>query len=234
MPELPLSKPLRDKLKAINTKQTDYRDSGDNRVPGLALRVSPSGQKSWIVTARRPGHKNPTRITIGDYRELALSDARDKASMVKSDLKAGVDIVADRKKTRGEAIVNVENTFRNWVTEYLDSYSKANHKPKNHNEIRRVFNKEFRSWDKRPITEVTAIEINRELNTINQRANNTKSIAGNRYFAYLRAFFSWAVPLCPTLDSHPMAGMKRPKKKEKARTKKASMADLAALWRVLA
>lgn len=233
MLELPDTKPQRDKLKSLNGKQTDYRDTGDSRVRGLALRVSPSGQKSWIITARRPGHKNPTRITIGDYRELGLSEARDKAVTAKSGLKAGIDIVANRKQKRDDAIVNVENTFSAWVSEYLDRYSAINHSSKNHKEIRRVFNKEFRIWDKRPIAEITPDEIDRELNVINNRKGNNKSVAGNRYFAYLRHFFTWATSRCPTIHVHPMAGLERPKKYELPRDNIASLDDLTSLWLAL-
>lgn len=234
MPDLPETQSERDKLQAIDGKRTMYSDNLENRVRGLALRVSATGHKAWIVNARRPGHKHPCPIHIGEYRELnTLSAARDKAIDVKRDLKKGIDVVAEHRKRHTDAVLNVENTFGSWVAEYLERYSAVNHSAANHAEIKRVFGVEFQAWNKTPIADVTANEIDRELASINKRKANTKSIAGNRYFAYLRHFFTWATPLCETLHSHPMTGLKPPlsQKKIKPRDRTPSIDDLVTLWR---
>jgi Arm DNA-binding domain len=38
----------------------------DKDVPGLGVRVSPSGRKAWFLVTRRPG-KNPSRVSLGDF-----------------------------------------------------------------------------------------------------------------------------------------------------------------------
>ena len=140
MPSLPTkkgSKAVRDKLTAPEGRQIDYLDAGDRRVPGLALRVSPGGRKNWVVMARRPGRKNPSRFIIADYRGTDLTDARDKAVRFKADLREGVDPVLERRIRRGDAVTSAENTFKEWVTRYLDEYSATNHKQKTHDEVKR-------------------------------------------------------------------------------------------------
>jgi integrase len=233
MPSLPANRALRDKLTAPGGRQIDFKDAGDRRVPGLALRVSPGGHKSWVVVARRPGRKNPSRFVIGDHRELDLSDARDRAVKFKADLREGIDPILERRIRRDDAVTSAENTFAEWMTRYLDEYSATNHKQKTHDEIRRVFTVNFQEWNDLPLASITPDAINSELQKINRRTGNKSKIAGNRYFAYLRAFFSWAKPLCPGMDQHPMIDLKRPKKKETPRDRALTIDEVVALWTAL-
>ncbi len=233
MPVLPMNKFTRNKLTAPPGRQIDYTDSGDRRVPGLALRVAPSGRKSWIVTARRPGKKNPSRFIIGAYQEMDLTDARIRALKFKADLREGIDPVLERRIRRGGAVTSTEDTFGEWVTRYLNEHSTKNHKPGTHKEVKRVLTVNFQDWNNLPLAAITAGAISHELQKINRRAGNRKKTAGNRYFAYLRAFFSWAKPLCPGMDAHPMTSLKKPKKKETPRDRKLTIDEVVSLWTAL-
>jgi integrase len=230
---LPTNKAMRDKLEAPAGQQIDFKDSGDRRVPGLSLRVSPSGTKSWVVTARRPGKKNPSRYTLGSYRELDLTDARAKALKFKADLREGIDPVLERRIKREVAVTNAENTFGEWIIRYLEEYSATNHKQKTHDEVKRVLNVNFQEWNDLPLASITPDAINSELQKINRRTGNRNKTAGNRYFAYLRAFFSWAKPLCPSMENHPMAEMKKPKKREQPRDRALTVSEVVSLWTAL-
>lgn len=48
------------------------KDVTDAIVPGLAVRVSSTGQKTFVLVGRFPGRSNPTRRAIGAYP--AISD----------------------------------------------------------------------------------------------------------------------------------------------------------------
>lgn len=61
----------------------------DAQQPGLAVRVTDKGVKSFVVVRRRPGEKAPTFIVIGRYPTLTLKEARDKAPGVLSMLARG-------------------------------------------------------------------------------------------------------------------------------------------------
>ena len=233
MPSLPANRALRDKLTAPGGRQIDFKDVGDRRVPGFALRVAPGGRKNWVVMARRPGRKNPSRFIIADYQEADLTDARDKAVRFKADLREGIDPILERRIRRDDAVTSAENTFAEWITRYLDEYSATNHKPKTHDEIRRVFTVNFQAWNDLPLASITPDAINSELQKINRRTGNKNKVAGNRYFAYLRAFFSWAKPLCPGMDQHPMIDLTRPKKKETPRDRALTIDEVVTLWKAL-
>jgi integrase len=42
----------------------------DTEVPGLAVRITENGQRTFVLIARFPGHKNPTRRALGEYVSL--------------------------------------------------------------------------------------------------------------------------------------------------------------------
>jgi hypothetical protein len=66
------------KLKALRLKSQRY-DVMDMDVPGFGVRVSETGQKTFILLARYPGSQNPTRRAIGEYPAISLQKARERA-----------------------------------------------------------------------------------------------------------------------------------------------------------
>ncbi len=66
----------------------------DTQAPGLGIRVTESGQRTFVLIARFPGHKQPTRRMLGQY--TPLNDAEEKRRY-----KALPE--ADRKKETFEA-----------------------------------------------------------------------------------------------------------------------------------
>src|SRR4051794_29157178 len=71
---------------------TGRKDYSDALVPGLALRVTSNGHKSFVLIARYPANpRNPTRRALGDYGELTLEEARDKARRWLHLIKRGLD-----------------------------------------------------------------------------------------------------------------------------------------------
>jgi Arm DNA-binding domain len=47
----------------------------DSVVPGFGVRVTSAGQKTFVLVARFPGSKNPTRRAIGSYGAITLDKA---------------------------------------------------------------------------------------------------------------------------------------------------------------
>ena len=66
----------------------------DAIVPGLGIRCTDRGVKSFFLRARFPGasaRNHPTRRLLGVYRAISLDEARDKARAWHELLTAGVD-----------------------------------------------------------------------------------------------------------------------------------------------
>lgn len=77
------------KLKSMRGKSERYVTM-DTDVPGFGVRVSESGQKSFILIARYPGSPNPTRRAIGEYPAISLQDAREWAREWRDLLRKGM------------------------------------------------------------------------------------------------------------------------------------------------
>ena len=63
----------------------------DAVVPGLAVRVTDRGAKSFVLVTRYPGSPHPTARAIGKVGAVTLLDARARARGWLAQLAAGVD-----------------------------------------------------------------------------------------------------------------------------------------------
>jgi integrase len=66
---------------------------------GLFLIVSATGSASWMVRAQKAGKRRD--IGLGSAKIVTLAKARDRAAVVRSQIEAGLDPVAERKKAAG-------------------------------------------------------------------------------------------------------------------------------------
>jgi Arm DNA-binding domain len=65
------------KLAALKPDGKRY-DVMDADVPGFGVRVSETGQRTFVLIARYPGSSNPTRRALGEYPALSLEQARER------------------------------------------------------------------------------------------------------------------------------------------------------------
>ena len=55
-----------------------YALAWDALVPGLAVRVTASGSKNFVLVTRYPGSANPTARALGKVGAITLADVRTK------------------------------------------------------------------------------------------------------------------------------------------------------------
>jgi integrase len=82
----------------------DLKDPGfvfDTRTPGLAVRITPSGTKSYVFQRKVDGR--PLRVTLGKCAGLRLDAARDAAAQYNGKAAAGVDLRGERAARRRAA-----------------------------------------------------------------------------------------------------------------------------------
>jgi integrase len=73
------------------------RELADAASPGLRLRLTPSGGKSWVLGCRdRLGETR--RFPLGKFPAMGVSEARSEARAMYAKVKAGADPVADRRR----------------------------------------------------------------------------------------------------------------------------------------
>src|ERR1700712_4866335 len=110
--------PIRLTETAINKAIRDVadgsrRDLADATCPGLRLRLTPAGGKSWVLACRdRLGRMR--RFPLGDFPGVGIGLAREKARATHHAVKhEGADPVAERRRDRamGEAAKIGEGTL---------------------------------------------------------------------------------------------------------------------------
>ena len=85
----------------------------DTKQPGLALRIMPSGSKTFCLMAWDANRKRSTDVTIGTYPKVRLDDARELSRELSSHLAAGVDIVGQSQAER--EVPTLDQAFDRWV-----------------------------------------------------------------------------------------------------------------------
>src|SRR5512132_4038390 len=88
-----------------------HHDTWDAVVPGLGVRTSKTGRRTFVLMARFPGSKNPTRRALGAYGELSLEQARVRARNWLELIRKGIDPADDEEERRRAAIQLRANTF---------------------------------------------------------------------------------------------------------------------------
>src|SRR6476660_1325739 len=99
--------------------RVEYFDAG---FPGLALRVTDKGHKSWSLFYRFNGRLR--RFTIGAYPAIKPAQARREAITALERLRQDVD-PAEEKRRRRSAQPEVEN-FGALAQDYLERHGKKN------------------------------------------------------------------------------------------------------------
>lgn len=86
-----------EELAPPTTGRAEHHDTGQ---PGLTLRVSPSGRKTFYVYKRVAGR--PERLRIGGFPELDVPTARQAALALLGAIALGRNPAAERRTARGE------------------------------------------------------------------------------------------------------------------------------------
>lgn len=89
-------------VEAIVPPETGRVEFKDTKLPGLYLRVSASGVKSFSYVGRTKGASKPDRVTLGRYPVVKADEARTRATELAGRLAAGVSVAAAQRERRGE------------------------------------------------------------------------------------------------------------------------------------
>jgi len=104
-------------------KRQDYADA---IVPGLALRVTDSGHKSFVLVARYPSNPtNPTRRALGDYGAISLDQARERARGWLELIGRGVDPKVQEARERALQARRQTNSFAAVAAAFLERHVKG-------------------------------------------------------------------------------------------------------------
>ena len=83
----------------------------DIEVSGFGVRVTDTGQRTFILRTRYPGGSSASRREIGKYPTISLADAREKARRWMALVKQGIDPSAEDDRLASANATKRENTF---------------------------------------------------------------------------------------------------------------------------
>ena len=102
-------------VEAVKPPEQGQLDYFDTKPPGIGLRLSNSGRKTWFLMYRSGGRLR--RLTLGTYPALSLADARDQATAAKHTVAKGEDPALQKQSAR------IAPTVADVATQYLERYS---------------------------------------------------------------------------------------------------------------
>jgi integrase len=89
-------------IAALRPAEAPYRVP-DQRCKGLAVRVAPSGVKTWDLAYRIRGTAKTRRLSLGRTTDVSLEGARERPNELTSAARGGRDLIADEDEARHAA-----------------------------------------------------------------------------------------------------------------------------------
>jgi integrase len=211
MPSRNLTVVAVERLKPPARGQADYFDGG---YPGLVLRVSYGGAKTWTYMYRLHGRQ--CRMTLGRWPGMSLAEAREAWR------------TAHKLVTKGENPASARpvaaDTFAAVAADWFKRDQASNRMA---GEVKRAIERDIMpAWRDRLISTITrrdAVEL------IDRVVDRGSPVHARRLHAYLHRMFRWSVGR-GIIDANPMTDLPKPGAETK-RDRVLSDAELAAVWK---
>jgi integrase len=203
-------------VESVKPPEQGQLDYFDTKPPGIGLRISNSGRKTWFVMYRSNGRLR--RLTLGTYPALCLADARDQATAAKHTVAKGEDPALQKQSAR------IAPTVADLATQYLDRYAK-NHKKSWRDDARLLHREVLPDWGRRKAHDITRKDVLALLDGIVERGS---PIQANRVLALIRVMFNWAISR-DILEHNPCYQVKAPSK-ENQRDRVLTEEEIRLVW----
>ena len=204
-------------IRKLTTRENRYEVSDGQ---GLAIRILPSGKKSWVFRYLFDGI--PRRMTLGTYPGISLANARERHGAAMMDIQRGID--PGTKAQEAKAKRKATPTFKDlldefWEFELTGKSSGA--------ERRRLVEKDaLPSWRNRKVADITRRDAVVLLDGVRKRA----PVTANRLQGVLVRMFNFASER-GIIEHSPLVGMRR--SREIARSRTLTDEEIKLLWSAL-
>jgi integrase len=200
-----------ERIRAPSSGQTDHFDQG---YPGLALRVSYGGSKSWVYFYRLFGKQK--RMTLGRWPSMSLAAAREAWRNARTTIDKGESPQHQRPAAA--------NSFAAVADEWLKRDQAHN---RSCAATQRLIERCAKPvWEGRQITTIGRRDINDLIDSV---ADRGAIVMARRLHAHLHRLFRWSVGR-GILETNPMAHLPKPGG-ETPRDRVLTDAELAAVFK---
>ena len=193
------------KLTELFVRKVRPRDKAylvwDEHQHGLALRVQPTGTKSYVTVYSRRGR--PRWLHHGNAKAIGLSDARTLSAEAMLAVARGGDPAVEKKAERGAG------TFADLASKYVEQYAKKHNKAWRQGDalVRRFA---LPRWGKLQVASITRGDVKQMM------AKITAPVVANQTKAAVSAVFTWAIKEglatanpCKLIESNPTRSRER-------------------------
>jgi len=184
-------------IERINAPSSGRLELADAVSPGLILRVTERGAKSFSVIYKVPGEGGVSahgrsltgrqhRVTLGRTPPLGLKEARERASAILRQATEGTDPRAERREQNQHRHTNTVETVKK---RYIEQQAKPN--LRNWKLVQGLFDLHvIPKWGDRPLRDIRRADIHHLLDTIvaRGRVGTAREVRKN-----LSALFNWAL-----------------------------------------
>ena len=193
-------------------KRLEFRDQ---LMPGLVLRISKAGTKTFCMHKRINGKMR--RLPIGRFPIVSLVEARERVRQILYEVETG------RFEDATGLEVIERPTLGETIPDYIEKHAKVHNKDWKRKEALLA---KFTSLHGKRIDEIKRADVVKACDAIHK----TAPVSANRALAHLKHLLGWCVER-GIIEANPIAGMK-PLSKEKPRERVLTDDELGALWAV--
>jgi integrase len=188
----------------------------DAIIPGLGVRVTDRGVRTFVLVKRYPGSRHPAIRSLGVVGAITLAQARDTAREWLDQIRKGVDPQARETERR-------EQTFEAIASGYLTRKAK-DHRSRGQTEatLARLV---YPIFGTRPIDAITRSDVVRMLDQIE---DDNGPMMANRTLGIIGRVFDWHSTRTDAFRSPIVKGMKRGEEQSRSRT--LTDDELRAVW----
>jgi integrase len=212
-------------VRAVDPPASGRLEVTDLRCPGLTLRVTQAGVRTFAFRYRDKLTGRVERLTLGKYPDIALADARRMAGEQRVTVSKGTNPRKEVRKARAreQAAMTIDALLDKYLAEHV-----ARNTPKSAATVRSYLSAVRRAWGPRKAKDVERADV---ITFLRERAESAP-VAANRTRTILSTMFGWAVSE-EILDATPMQRIPKPTKEEKARDRVLTEREIAVLWPAL-
>ena len=226
---MPARKVLNDRtLKALKPAKPGERyDVRDAATPGLLVRVTDKGTRTFALVARYPGSGNPTRRALGEYGALGLAEARAKAREWLKLIERGIDPRVEAERERVTELRKQSDTFKSVAERFFARKLKSQRR--GHVVERIIRNELLPHWGARPVADISHRDVRELIEGVVDRGAETYAHnvldAANAVLNFAAAQDLIEANPCRLLKRADVVGRKR------HRQRVLTDSELRALWR---
>jgi hypothetical protein len=217
-------------VKRLRAPTTGRLEIGDLTLPGLELRVTENGIKSWAVLYRVMGEGgvNGTgrlrkgklkRLTLGRYPILDLAEARQKARDVLRAATEGRDPAAELR-------ANISARHARTIDWAISEFGKLNSIATAEQRRRQLELHVLPRWRGRPLADIRRSDVHELLDHLKSEVSVNAAMRARKH---LSALFNWAVDR-EYVAASPLFGMGRDDLEYKPRDRILSDAEIRTVW----